>query len=1386
MAYHNSWIKDHSDFADYTYISLGGCAIRMPPGYKDAVLEKLWDNFHIITHKADDPLVLNKGSPSCSIAMLQEIMVNLQVKDLRLAAYGMKNPFYLLPTNIGAGVPSQFQLRNHFDIGFTYYPYLPNKNSLQGIILVRRPPQLPKLGCETYPTLLELGEGFGTINLTLDHEAISRIKCYSTLTHALKATSQKDMKSTPTTTTTWNNRVDILGKKIEILRKDNPMVLCGIRFEATVYAQTAEQARDIAFDSGFLHPRNYLLAEDNSNSRIALEFKLVPVQQYFSYVDLMMRKLRRVQTEVSQKHENIKELEPHQLAACIDVTNALGWNGGKYMRPTSIDRSVVPNPWWDRCKFSFLFLLLNLDLSHYVSCFVLDGDDWEAQFLEAQANLPDYEKRSAIDLWELRPELVFPCQKCHGPGAPPLPAMTKGRLYPPGSLTSIGGRANLILSCNHCSSRTSSQLEVMSLLKSWIKSLGKPLLPEEERRKGKARGHSTKDLSATPTSPGPAPPKAAIYPSPKTKNDPQALPQILGIFKNRRNPRRQAAINGASALKYFSSTLSGEVNQDLQVFDVGTKEKFSKAKPTSSTRFNHQATSTGWRGFINFLKKKKLLEDSSAQLPPIKIPCSSEAGIPTPWNLSYRFIQADGNCLFRAVAFWILGSQEAHKVTRKACCEELFRHQEMYEPFVSFNDLHHHQHVAPLEIFNVFLQKSRQCGFWGGDHHLAALSQCYEARLVVLTHKGPTYEYIPRTTAPKRTIYLWYNGHTHYEILWNSTLHLRPPSPLSQVFKHLDPRLFAAPPLAGTRNQKNQYALKEKQTGSSSYSPKFLPVVSGQLCQPMKPQLEKSKTIIVIPIDFKTPKKISIADKPAKINSIRNSKPIVVIPPLTPRPTGNATQIPRGLIDQMKTNTATTSLSTPPATLVKGSNPSSIHHLYTQAVKKRSQVTSGPWDQPLAPHLKKPKALVPGLVVNHPFPLAEEYWTEVNKGLQTDYNVVRLSQTPIQFVAPHGFKDGWRISHQFIERSLSGGCDDRTGFYHALAFWIFGDQSRWTEIFTSFLNFNLHHLCTLTSSHQAYEFLFSVKDGKPLTPLLYLVAATLYSLVVVVVEVKTESASINQYFPPQDDPSNISIPQIFLLYNPEKLRYQIIWNPPQHQPQELATTAGRQVIPSPRTKMSSPLSLSSTSPSTSPPPKIPISQPPQVRCIPKVPSVDDLNTIESGLVLNYLRFYNDRGRCLPLVKGVTWYPFFTFGQFAWEGWRCTMGLILPGEDSLWRALSHWKFGTQEKFNKLKIALEPFGYNPLTINTSFRSITSLSEALGFIQKAADYLRVGIVTVAHVGGSTTVSHNFPRDLDQDGIVARQGANKTYFLFCWELNFEILYSRYHVSDKPLYVSF
>ena len=508
-----------------------------------------------------------------------------------------------------------------------------------------------------------------------------------------------------------------------------------------------------------------------------------------------------------------------------------------------------------------------------------DGDDWEAQFLDAQANLPDYEKRSPIDLWELRPEPVVPCQKCHGPGAPPLPPITKGRLYPPGSLTSIGGRVNLILSCNHCSSRTSSQLEVKSLLKSWIKSLGKPLLPEGERRKGKSRGNIIKDFSATPTLPAPAPrkkinPEATIStsqgdPSSKTTNGPEALPQIFGIFKTRRNPKRQAAIKCESSLKYLSSTLSHKVNQDLESFDIGIKEKASKYKPAPSSRINSQASTTGWPGFIKYLKENKLLEDRSAKIPPIQIPCSLEEGIPSPWNISYNFIQADGNCLFRAVALWVMGSQEAHKVTRKACCEELVRHQEVYEPFVSFQDLHHHQHVNPLEIFNAFLQKSRESGFWGGDHHLAALSQCYKLRLVVLTHKGPTYQYIPRNSPPNSTIYLWYNGHTHYEIIWNTNLHSRPLSPLSQFFKHMDPRLFPAPPLAGIRNQKNQDALKEQQTISSLYPTKALSAMPSQICQPMKPQLENSKTVIVIPIDFKAPTKCSISEKQGKINQIR-------------------------------------------------------------------------------------------------------------------------------------------------------------------------------------------------------------------------------------------------------------------------------------------------------------------------------------------------------------------------------------------------------------------------------------------------------------------------------------------------------------------------------------
>ncbi|WAQ85148.1 hypothetical protein PtA15_5A722 [Puccinia triticina] len=143
LAHHNLAIQDHKDFGENTYVSTGGCAIRMPPGFKRQILDILCNHLDIIAHMAKNPQVLTVGSPSCTLQMLQFAFVMAHIPTLRLCAYGINSPTHFLETNIGSGVPHAFQHQNHFDI--------------------------------------------------------------STIAHAIKATSQKDMKCAPTTcaTASW-------------------------------------------------------------------------------------------------------------------------------------------------------------------------------------------------------------------------------------------------------------------------------------------------------------------------------------------------------------------------------------------------------------------------------------------------------------------------------------------------------------------------------------------------------------------------------------------------------------------------------------------------------------------------------------------------------------------------------------------------------------------------------------------------------------------------------------------------------------------------------------------------------------------------------------------------------------------------------------------------------------------------------------------------------------------------------------------------------------------------------------------------------------------------------------------------------------------------------
>lgn len=88
-------------------------------------------------------------------------------------------------------------------------------------------------------------------------------------------------------------------------------------------------------------------------------------------------------------------------------------------------------------------------------------------------------------------------------------------------------------------------------------------------------------------------------------------------------------------------------------------------------------------------------------------------------NMTIKEIQADGNCMYRAIAhqMQLLGSDTSHEVLRMLCAEELTDNRTHYEPFVNLDDVN----ATSFEQY-VDIIKDGNEGAWGGHLELRALA----------------------------------------------------------------------------------------------------------------------------------------------------------------------------------------------------------------------------------------------------------------------------------------------------------------------------------------------------------------------------------------------------------------------------------------------------------------------------------------------------------------------------------------------------------------------------------------------------------------------------------------------------------------------------------------
>ena len=152
-----------------------------------------------------------------------------------------------------------------------------------------------------------------------------------------------------------------------------------------------------------------------------------------------------------------------------------------------------------------------------------------------------------------------------------------------------------------------------------------------------------------------------------------------------------------------------------------------------------------------------------------------------PFNLSIHKVDADGNCLFRSVAYLLNGSEDAHASLRKEAVTYILRNEDFFAPFMD----------EGMTVLSYCAQMSKP-ETWGGQPELQALSLLYNVNLYIFqTDNDPAIEMSNFPEDGKCLILSYHQGNHYNAVISHDPLSLSslkrlmlpppPPPPPPQV-----------------------------------------------------------------------------------------------------------------------------------------------------------------------------------------------------------------------------------------------------------------------------------------------------------------------------------------------------------------------------------------------------------------------------------------------------------------------------------------------------------------------------------------------------------------------------------------------------------------------------
>ncbi|KAK1942222.1 OTU domain-containing protein 3 [Phytophthora citrophthora] len=117
-------------------------------------------------------------------------------------------------------------------------------------------------------------------------------------------------------------------------------------------------------------------------------------------------------------------------------------------------------------------------------------------------------------------------------------------------------------------------------------------------------------------------------------------------------------------------------------------------------------------------------------------------------------VEADGNCLFRALGDQLYGDQHQHAQVRKNIVNYLEQHRSDFEPF-----------MEDEEKFEKYCERMREDGTWGGNQELYAAARLFQVYVIVHQDQPSARIMVIECDRlkPTRIVHVAYHGDDHFD-----------------------------------------------------------------------------------------------------------------------------------------------------------------------------------------------------------------------------------------------------------------------------------------------------------------------------------------------------------------------------------------------------------------------------------------------------------------------------------------------------------------------------------------------------------------------------------------------------------------------------------------------